>query len=127
VLESLVHQMKLLSQCLMPECHPDVWNIGFSDVIASGTMLKVVRAKPIGLNIMFKSTLIHTVPCDFTSITITQVPHLCCNTIFLHQWFLCIVELKGVVCRETDIQTSGKEIGEGVAVVVQKQRVIAQW
>ena len=40
---------------------------------------------------------------------------------------LGIVELEGIICGEGYQEAPGKVVWEGIAVVVQKQGVVAQW
>lgn len=75
---------------------------------------------------MLKSRLHDRIACNLTFITRTEVPHLRGNAVFFHERLFCVVELQGVVRRQTNIHATSEETWEGIPVVKQEQRVVAE-
>ena len=56
-----------------------------------------------------------------------EISYLRCNAVLLHEWFLCQVDLKGVIRWQTNIQAPCKENWKWVSVIVQKKGIVGQW
>lgn len=52
--------------------------------------------------------------------------NLCCNTIFLHKWFLGQMNLKWIIGWKRNIKASLEEHGKRVTMVAHKQGIVAQ-
>ncbi|RUS75732.1 hypothetical protein EGW08_016514, partial [Elysia chlorotica] len=69
-----------------------------------------------------EAALQNAVPGNLTHVAGGELPHLGRNAVLLHQRFLA----KVIVCRQRHVKATVEEIGQWVAVVVEKQRVVAQ-
>ena len=61
-----------------------------------------------------------------TAAGICRHADLCCYTVLFYQRLLGEVDLERVICAQADIHPTGKEGGEGVAMVIKEQAVVGQ-
>eukprot|EP00878_Enallax_costatus_P028181 GHUV01030401.1.p1 GENE.GHUV01030401.1~~GHUV01030401.1.p1 ORF type:complete len:133 (-),score=8.89 GHUV01030401.1:343-741(-) len=119
-------QAHLILIRIIPEPHPQVWYIRLVNVITLRPGFPVVCCHPVLLTGVWETAVQDTVTSNLTQISAAQLPHLCCYRVLLYQWFLSEVYLQGIISAEAHTQTTRKECGEGVLVVVKEQAVVGQ-
>ena len=70
--------------------------------------------------------IVHSVAAVVQHCASIEKANLSSHTVLLNQGLLSEVDLQGIIRAQADIHAPGKEGGERVAVVVQKQAVVGQ-
>lgn len=110
----------------MSECHPDLRNIRPPNIISLRSFFIVVLSQKLLLFLMREATLQNAVPRDLTQVARAQLPHLRSDGVFLHECFLCVMKLHGVVGREGDVQPLVQEFPQRVLGIFQEKAVVAK-
>ena len=75
---------------------------------------------------MRETALSHTVPRQLAHVGRAEFEDLGRDAVLLHEGFLRVVELEGVVSREGHVEPSAEVLGEGVLLVVEEEAVVAE-
>jgi len=82
---------------------------------------------PFYLYLVRKATHEHTISRQLTHVTCTQFPYLCRNAVLLHERLLCEMKLEWIISTQTNTETTSQVLGQWIPIIVQKQRIVAQW
>ncbi|GMR32782.1 hypothetical protein PMAYCL1PPCAC_02977 [Pristionchus mayeri] len=124
--ECLEQLAEFIHQSLVTERNPQIGDVGSLDVVASHSLVLVARTQPVDLHLILESRLHHRIACQLAHIARRELPHLSCDGELLHQRFLGVVELEGVVRRDRDVQTLLEVLEEWIPLVGDEEGVVRE-
>lgn len=120
------HKLELALESVEAIENAHVGNVGFVELIASGSGKGVMGAKPSAFDAVLEGGLKDAVAGDLAHVGRGQPPNGFGNAVLLDQGLSTVVELKGVVGGEGNVESDLKVRVKRVLLVAQEERVVAE-